>query len=121
MQPFKKAEVVIAVINGAVEQGFRIGEDGRQRGAQFVREVGEEFAAHTLQSLKLSDVEEDADNQPATQGGDVQLITARLDIGHLDARLDRLMFLKRLAERLVDQRVARRINQAKLRGGNAGG
>ena len=80
-----------------------------------MREIGEEFTAHALQTRKLGDVEEDADGQGIVQRRDIQLIAAAVDLGHLDARLDGCVLVERLAKCLVDQRVARRRDQAKRR------
>ena len=40
------------------DEGFRIALDGRERGAQFVRDVGHEVAAHALQAHQLRNVVE---------------------------------------------------------------
>src|SRR3954469_23106542 len=57
------AAIVRRVVNRAVFQGLYESEDGRQRRAQLVRDVGEKFLTHALKPFQPRDVEEDAERK----------------------------------------------------------
>ena len=64
---FDKAPVVVPVFERAVEQRFGIAADGGERGSQFVRDVGDEIPADTLQAFEFGDVVQDG--QRSAGGG----------------------------------------------------
>src|SRR5580765_7023031 len=55
----------MSVFLRAVEQSFGVALDGRQRGAQLVRNVGDKIAAGFFHAFSLSEVAEDGDGAAA--------------------------------------------------------
>ena len=58
----EEATGIRSVVNRPFFERFNEGEDGSERRAQLVRDVGEKFLPHLFETFETSDVEEDADS-----------------------------------------------------------
>ena len=89
LDDFEEALGDFGVVAGAVEEGFDVAFDEGERGAEFVRDVGDEFLALALELFEAGEVAEDEDGAFAFAGGvgddgGVDLKPAFLEIGQLD-------------------------------------
>src|ERR1700757_2979193 len=57
----EESSAVLRIIDGAANQGFRKALNGGQRGAEFVRDVGDKVAADALKAAQFGDVMKDDD------------------------------------------------------------